>query len=331
MLEIIAEIGVNHDGDLEKAIRLTDAALSAGATAVKLQYFKSDELAYKDPPKTNYQQINEISNRSHREMLSSLEFDIRSHDTIKRHAHTIGLKFGTTIYSHHDVQKFNRFDLDFVKVASMDIVDHQLLSGCNSLGVPVIVSTGASTIQEVYDAARLIDYDKLCLMQCVSNYPASVEAQNLGVIATYKNISSRVGFSDHTITNLSAQLAIALGATVIEKHITLDKTSDGPDHSTSLAPAEFQDFTRSLSQAQQMIGSPLKNLQPEERNMRQVSRKSLYWSRDIEPGSYITEDDLFQSRPGDGLYSSHLAEIVGKISASDLKAGYLAKLGDVCG
>ena len=211
----------------------------------------------------------------------------------------------------------------------MDIIDHQLLRNCEKLKIPVIVSTGAATIQEVYDAAAIIPSESLCLMQCVSNYPASLEAQNLSVISTYKNIAAKVGYSDHTKTNLSAQIAIALGASVIEKHITLDKTSDGPDHSTSLTPEEFKEFTQSIRQVQNMMGNPLKKVQSEEENMRKVSRKSLYWSRDIEAGRFIGIDDFIQSRPGDGIYSSQIPDLIGKKARTDLKAGSLVNILDI--
>lgn len=320
---IIAEIGVNHNGSLEQAKELIDAAKNSGADAVKFQYFKARDLARGNPKKVSYQQRNEGEERSHFQMLKALEFDLEKHRKMCDYSHTRGILFGTTIYNSEDCDILEDLELDFIKVASADIVDHDILNNVANKSWFIILSTGAASFEEVMEASKVLKNNLFCMMQCTSNYPASHASLNINVLDSYRSFCTLIGYSDHSPDTLASQLALAKGSSYFEKHLTLDKSLAGPDHIASLDPEEFKQYVEAISHAANILGKSKKDVQPEEMDMRTTSRKSLHFSRNLCKGEKLKRGDMFLSRPGHGMYAKDIKDILGRELLYDVKEGSL--------
>lgn len=328
---IIAEIGVNHNGSISLAKRLIDVALQAGADAVKFQTFVPEILSSALTPKTKYQIKNDGADSSHLEMLSNLTL---SEDEFKElYSYTVanGLKFISTPYDIDSAEFLNNtLDVDYFKIASADIVDIPLLEYVASTRKSIILSTGMATLGEIEKAFLILKPlvgSQLSLLHCVSNYPCSDQSLNLNVIPTLRcAFNVPVGFSDHSVDGIAAISSVALGASIIEKHITLSKEMVGPDHSCSMEPDEFTSYVASLRRAYSMLGSPVKSVQSEEKDMRSVSRKSLHASRDIEVGELLSDHDFYLTRPGTGLHYEYLECLIGKYSRKAFRKGEMITL-----
>ena len=323
---IIAEIGVNHNGDLDQAKLLIDAAKASGASAVKFQYFKAHDLARANPEKVTYQKKNEGENRSHYEMLKALEFDLDHHNEACKYSHENNMLFGTTIYNSNDCESLAEIDLDFIKVASADIIDHDIIKSIAQKDWFIILSTGASTIEEVTEASIILKDKLFCMMQCTSNYPASYSALNINVLESYRTFCSLIGYSDHSPDSLASQLALAKGACYFEKHLTLNKQLAGPDHIASLDPQDFKKYVDDIYHAADILGKSNKDVQPEEVDMRSTSRKSLHFSRNLRKGEKLKKTDIYLSRPGYGIYAKNTEDLLGKELVSDVTEGSLVSM-----
>ena len=313
---IIAEIGVNHDGSLQKAMRLIDEAVSCGADAVKFQNFNTDKLIVPNTSKVAYQHRGSEQMETQDSMLRRLELSEPNFVEIIKYCKSIGIDFISTPYDEQSVVFLNKNGVKTFKIASADIVDHRLLKKIAELGSKVIMSTGMATLQEIDAAVSLLkSYDcEVTILHCTSNYPCSDQSVNLRVISTLQqHYQYEIGFSDHTTDSTASIIAMVLGATIFEKHFTLDKNSPGPDHAASADPVEFEYYCRSLRRGSILLGNGKKIVFPEEQEMRSKARKSIRYSRDFEPGHKITEDDLVCLRPGDGMYPSEEEKILGKI------------------
>ena len=305
---VIAEAGVNHNGSIDQAFRLVDAALQAGADAVKFQSFSADRLVREKTALVPYQVG---SAADHYQLLKGLELSEESQERIASYCRSAGIEFMSTPYSVYDARFLVSLGVSKIKVASADIVDLQLHEYLSETNMVVIASTGMAATSEV---ERLVAYyqsrgalSNLWLLQCVSNYPAKTENQNLLVLNSYRElVKERIGFSDHTSNNVCSIAAVALGARMIEKHLTLDKTLPGPDHAASLEPRDFELFVSDLRQASAALGQATKNPVEEELDMRNISRKGLYAAKDIDKGQFIHADQLEHLRPGLGQDSWEL-------------------------
>jgi N,N'-diacetyllegionaminate synthase len=325
---IIAEIGVNHNGDLSLAKEMIDAAKSAGADAVKFQTFKAENLVSKGTPKVKYQQNTTSPDETHYEMIKKLELSRQNHHFIKEYCDQLGIEFLSTPYDSESARFLNEeLGVRLIKTASADLIDHLLHEYIASSGKPSIVSVGMATLDEIAKNISIYKnsgHEDLILLHCVSNYPCSDQSLNLRVMDTLREtFDFPVGYSDHSFGNEAAALSIAFGAKVIEKHFTLDKSLPGPDHLASSTPEEFKLLVKSVRRAEVMLGSPVKECQEEEKQMANVSRKSLFLSRDCKSGHTIKKEDLLLLRPGTGISPLQLNNVLGSTLSCDLAKGTL--------
>lgn len=326
---IIAELGVNHDGSVERALELTDAAADAGADAVKLQLFTADLLMSKTAKLAAYQQA--AGETDPLEMLRRLEMSIQDMAKVVQRAHERGIHAIVTVFSVDLVPIAETLAWDAYKTASPDIVHAPLLEAISATGKPVIVSTGAASMDEVKQAVSWFSSWKrlpsLALLQCVSSYPAPREHAELGGIAALARIfRGPVGYSDHTPDISTGALAVVRGATILEKHMTYSRSAAGPDHRASLEPAQFKQY---VEHAHRAVGQDVrkgsgggveKRVLPIEQDVRTVSRQSLVAVRDLPAGHVLTAADVTFKRPGTGYWPSELPSVLGKTLVESVAA-----------
>lgn len=318
MINIIAEIGVNHDGSIDKAIELADAAISAGADTLKTQMFKSSTLATKEARLAKYQLEQLGREEAQGQMLKRLEFDLAMHRTLRDYCRLKGLSFLSSPFDITDIQRLMDLDITTFKIPSGELVNIPYLRVISNVAKKVILSTGMSTLEEIERALRILTSNGLSclditLLQCVSDYPAAREDMNIRVIETYKQaFGTPVGLSDHSDSLLAASVAVALGATCVEKHLTLNKSGCGPDHAASLEPREFGVMVDMIRETEQLLGVPSKVVVPaEERNLLAV-RKSIVAKRMISKGEIFSDENLTAKRPGDGVSVARWDEVLGR-------------------
>lgn len=315
---IIAEIGVNHDGQVARALELTDAAADAGADAVKLQYFETDRLMSKAAKLAAYQksagETDPIS------MLRRLELTLDEMAQVVERAHARGIHAIVTVFSTELVEPAETLPWDAYKTASPDIVNRPLLEALAATGKPMIVSTGASTLDEVVRAVGWLDSarDRLALLQCVSSYPAP-QAELGGITAIRNATGLPVGYSDHTEQVETGADAVGAGALLLERHLTHNRHAPGPDHAASLEPDAFAAYTRAARNADRTAASGSKRVLDCERDVRTVSRQSVVSVGPIAAGTTITREHLTIKRPGTGILAYRLDEVVGRVAARDIE------------
>lgn len=328
---IIAEIGVNHAGSVELAKKMIDAAKESGADAVKFQTFTAEKLVSLETPKVKYQESTTKKSESHYQMIKSLEFSYDDHIPVLDYCRKLDIEFISTPYDVESAEFLVSIGVSVFKTASADIVDLSLHKFIAEHASQAIVSTGMATLGEIEKVVEIYRRQdcKLTLLHCVSNYPCAVESLNLRVIKTLESaFSCDVGYSDHAVGCLPAVSAVSLGATIVEKHFTLDKNMVGPDHKASSDPAEFKELVDAVRNTEIALGSSLKSVQAEEMQMRQVSRKSLFVKDNIEKGEILTSDMFTLKRPGTGIYESELTNILGSKATREIFSGEMLKLGD---
>lgn len=330
---LIAEIGVNHNGDMQLAKKMIDAAKSSGADAVKFQTFTASKLVSEGTPKVEYQKNTTSPSESHYEMIRRLELSLDSHLELKDYCDQVGIDFLSTPYDVESAKFLDKLGVKFFKTASADLVDFQLHQFIASTGKPAIIATGMATLDEVERVVRLYieaGNSNVILLHCVSNYPCSDSSINLLAIKAIADaFSLPVGFSDHSVGNVAAVLSIALGAKVIEKHFTLDKNLPGPDHLASSTPDEFYELATSVRRAEKILGKSQKSCQEEEKQMARVSRKSIILGQAMRAGDVLSEGNLVLKRPGTGIDPFKLPQIYGKKIRIDCGAGHLLSWSDI--
>ena len=324
---VIAEAGVNHNGDLEIATKLIDAAANAGADAVKFQTFKAESLVSANAPMAEYQRANVPGASNQFEMLQRLELDAKAHNILLAHCRKRNIEFLSTPFDDASVDLLVELGVRAIKVSSGDLTNHLLLEHIAGKRLPVILSTGMATVEEIERATlvfqRTRDAD-LAILHCVSAYPAAESDANLLVIPMLKErFGFPVGWSDHTRGDVTAIVAVGLGAAIIEKHITLDNSLQGPDHKASMEPAAFADYVRDLRIATASLGSGLKQPTAAEKEMALMARRSLAAARHINAGEKLTRDMLCAIRPGTGLPPYALDRMLGKRALVDIKCNVL--------
>lgn len=318
---VIAEIGVNHDGEVSRALELTDAAADAGADAVKLQLFETDRLMSSAAKLAVYQK--NAGETDPLAMLRRLELSIEEMAQVVDRAHKRGIHAIVTVFSVELVEVAQRLDWDAYKSASPDIINKPLLEAMAATGKPLIVSTGASELGEVVRAADWLqgNKDRLAFLQCVSSYPAPEAALGgIGAIAHATGLPT--GYSDHTADIDTASIAMHAGACMFEKHITYDRTAAGPDHAASLEPFAMAGYV-ATAKAGVCIDPPAggeKQVLDCERDVREVSRQSIVTAQELRAGDVVARKMLTIKRPGTGLAPFRLDEIVGRRIARDVEA-----------
>ena len=320
---IIAEAGVNHNGDVGLAHRMIDAAIEAGADAVKFQTFKTEQVVTKDAEKAEYQKKTTGPKGSLYEILKKLELSKEAHHELKNHADQQGIIFLSTPYDSDSVDFLVKLTVPALKVSSADITNHPLLSHIATQNIPIILSTGMSSLEEVEEAVEVIANSgnkQIILLHCNFNYPARVEDINLRAMDTLKQaFGFPVGYSDHTMGVEVSLAAVALGAVVIEKHFTLDRNLPGPDHLASLEPAELKDLVSKIRNVESALGTTTKQPTGEEIQNRKISRRSLVAALDIPQGTVINPDMLAAKRPGTGLSPKYAKDLVGRKATVTIK------------
>lgn len=313
---VIAEAGVNHNGDLDLALRLVDAAADAGADAVKFQTFRTDAFVSRGAPKALYQQETTGADESQLEMLRRLELTEAQHRVLQAHARARGLVFLSTPFDDASADLLDALGVPAFKVPSGEIVNVPFLKTLAAKGRPMIVSTGMSTLAEVTRAVETIagaGGPPVVLLHCVSAYPAPAAETNLRAMDSLRAaFGCPVGLSDHTVGTAVAIAAVARGAAMIEKHVTLDRTLPGPDHRASLEPSELRELMQSIRLVESALGDGDKRPMPCEVNTRDVARKSVVAARAIKAGEVITEDAIALKRPGTGISPADLPRVLGR-------------------
>ena len=328
---IIAEIGVNHNGSVDLAKQLINEAKECDADAVKFQTFRAESLVSPNTLKVAYQRETTSEAESHYEMIRKLELGYKEHEILFDYCRKSNIDFISTPYDIKSAKFLNELGVSTYKTASADIVDlplHEYLAATNK---NVIIATGMATLGEVDEALSLYeDKTNIALLHCVSNYPCSKESLNLRAMTTLKNtFNVQVGFSDHSIGPHAASLAVALGASIVERHFTLDKTLPGPDHKASSTPAEFRDYINYIRAAETALGSSRKQCQEEEAQMASVSRKSIVLRHGLKEGHVMTKDDLTLKRPGTGLYAREMKNILNRRVRTDLAKDHILSYFDL--
>ena len=324
---IIAEAGVNHNGSIDLAKKLVDAAKEAGADAVKFQTFKTKNLVTKNAKKAEYQ-IKNSGKESQYEMIKKLELSDDEFREIAEYAESKGIIFLSSPFDTKSVDLLDEIDIPAFKIASGEITNFPLLKHIAKKQKPVILSTGMSTLGEVEEALNLIEKynDDIILMHCLTNYPAKKEDANLNVIKTLEHAFKKpVGFSDHTSGIEMSVAAVALGSCVIEKHFTIDKNLPGPDHKASLEPQELSQMVKAIRNVEKGLGNGVKKPTDDEIKIKRLVRKSIVAKEDIPQGSVITEEMICIKRPGTGIEPKYLDKLLGKELVKDAKKDTLLK------
>jgi N,N'-diacetyllegionaminate synthase len=319
---VIAEAGVNHNGDLALAKRLIDVAAEAGADSVKFQTFKAEESVTAQAPLAAYQKRNDASAKSFLQMLKKLELPEGAFAELARYAERKGLLCFSKPAWPGAVDELEAAGVPLYKIGSGDVTYHSLLRRVAATRKPVILSTGMATIEEIEEAVgvlRAAGTTELALLHCVTNYPVAFEHANLKAIETLRSsFDCPVGYSDHTLSTEAAVASVALGATILEKHFTVDRGMPGPDHKASLEPAELASMIRQIRNVEKALGHGRKVLAECERENAAVVRKSLVAARDISRGELLRDQDLAVKRPGTGLPDKMRASFVGRRAARDV-------------
>lgn len=324
---IIAEAGVNHNGDPELAAQLIDAAAAAGADAVKFQTFSADRLAVTDAPKAEYQKASGDIGETQWQMLKRLELPEMAWAGLREYCTAQGVRFLSSPFDEESADFLATLGVDAIKIPSGELTNLAFLRHVASFGQPLIVSTGMADLAETdqaVDAIREAGNPPLALLHCVSAYPAPAEACNLRALETLRaRFNIPIGWSDHTLGNEVALAAVALGACIVEKHFTLDCALPGPDHAASLDPRGFTELVTAIRKVESALGSAEKCPAPVERDTAAVARKSLVAACDLTAGETLSADAVATRRPGTGIAPSDRDSLVGRRLKTDVAAGTL--------
>ena len=328
---VIAEIGVNHNGSIELAQQMIDEAHRLGADAVKFQTFRATALASPDTPKVEYQE-RDSSSSSHLEMLTKLELSHEDHRVLAAYCAIRDIEFMSTPYGIDDVLLLEELGVRRFKTASADIVDLPLHAAIAATGLPVLISTGMASMVEIQAAIDMYPdpSSAITLLHTVSKYPTPESEANVARMTTLMStFSLPVGYSDHTESWAAAAAATALGAQVIERHFTLNRMWEGPDHKASADPESFSEMMDAIRKISLAMGSGEDIVQPEESHMALVSRKSLHWAHDVPEGHVVSEGDLMLRRPGTGLRWESRDQVIGRSTRRAIPSGFLVRNDDV--
>ena len=322
---IIAEAGVNHNGDIEQAKKLIDVATYAEADYVKFQTFKAGNLVSRYTDKAEYQKEATDSDESHYEMIKKLEINREMHLRLIEYCNLVGVKFLSTPFDLDSIDLLVELKMDKLKIPSGEITNLPYLRHIGSRGKELILSTGMSTLKEIYDALNVLiesglKKDELTILHCNTEYPTPMSDVNLSAMLTIKDeLDVKVGYSDHTLGIEVPIAAVALGATVIEKHFTLDRNMPGPDHAASLEPKELKNMISAIRNIEKSLGSRVKTPSNSEMKNIPIARKSIVANMPIKKGEIFSIENLAVKRPGTGISPMRWDEIVGMIADRDYK------------
>jgi N,N'-diacetyllegionaminate synthase len=326
---IIAEAGVNHNGDLDLARRLVDVAAEAGADLVKFQTFSAERLATAQAAKADYQRQNTAAAESQHAMLRRLELDAAAHEMLIEHCRSRGIGFFSTGFDVESVDLLARLGQRRFKIPSGEITNLPLLRHIGAFGLPLILSTGMATLEEVAAALKALEQagtprSLVTVLHCTTEYPAPMSDVNLrAMLAMRDAFGVSIGYSDHTNGIEVAIAAVALGATIIEKHFTTDRNLPGPDHKASLEPGELRAMVAAIRNIEVALGDGVKKPSPSEVKNRPIARKSLVAAVPIRAGEVLSTANLAVKRPGTGLSPMLWDEVLGRTARRDYAADEL--------
>lgn len=326
---IIAEAGVNHNGDIEMAKQLIDKAVEAGADIVKFQTAKLESLVSKDANMAEYQKRNIGKEESQKEMLAKLLLDFEEFKTLSDYCTHKGIEFLSTPFDIESIHFLDEY-VNVWKVPSGEITNYPYLCEIGKTEKKVILSTGMADMCEIENAIETLKVNgtkEIVLLQCTTEYPAPIESVNLRVMDTLKNVfNCEVGYSDHTDGIEASLAAVALGATVIEKHFTLDKNLPGPDHKASASPEELKALVEGIRKVELALGIAEKKPSQIELKNRDAARKSIVAKRSIKKGELFSEDNITTKRPGVGISPMKWNSVIGKEAKKDFKEDELIEI-----
>lgn len=318
---IIAEAGVNHNGNVETAVKLIDAACEAGVDAVKFQAFKSEDIILKNIDKAPYQKKTTDASQSQFEMLKKLELTNDNNKYLKDYCEKKGITFLSTPFEKNSLDELAELDLPAIKIAATDLTNIQYLKQVAALGKPMILSAGMCYLAEVRKALEAIyPINKdVVLLQCTANYPIEDEEANLNIIDTFnKEFDILVGYSDHSKGVGASPFAVAKGARVVEKHFTLDRNAEGPDHKASVTPEELKQLVQDVRRVEKYLGTSIKAPTFAEQFTRRSLQKCFVAAEEIKKGDVFTEENIVAKRTnGVGISALYYEELLGKTAVRD--------------
>jgi N,N'-diacetyllegionaminate synthase len=329
---IIAEAGVNHNGSIELAKKLIDVAVEAGADAVKFQTFKADKLVSKLAQKADYQKQTTSTNETQYEMIKKLELDENAHRVLISYCKDMGIMFLSTPFDHDSIDLLNSFEMPIFKIPSGEITNLPYLRHIGGLGKEVILSSGMANLDEVQDALEVLikagtSKEKITVLHATTEYPCPIDEVNLRAMHTINTaFGVKVGYSDHTKGIEVPIAAVALGASVIEKHFTLDRLMVGPDHKASIEPNELKLMVQSIRHVELALGDGIKQATKSELKNMAVTRKSIVASRDIKAGELLSYESITVKRPGTGISPMEWDRVLDTAAKQDFLADELIEL-----
>jgi len=321
---IIAEAGVNHNGSLVLAKKMIDVAVEAGADAVKFQTFKAEKVVSKYAPKAEYQKKTTTADESQLEMIKKLELDAATHCVLLDYCKKKNIRFLSTPFDLESIDLLNELGLDIFKIPSGEITNLPYLRKIGALEKEIILSTGMADLGEIEDVLDVLTgagtkLKDITVLHCNTEYPTPIEDVNLRAMLTIKAAfpGIQVGYSDHTLGIEITIAAVAMGATIIEKHFTLDKNMEGPDHKASVEPNELKTMVCAIRNIEKALGNGIKKPSPSELKNIPITRKSIVAARNISKGELFTEENLTVKRPGTGISPMRWDEILGQVAQKD--------------
>jgi len=331
---VIAEAGVNHNGDMALALALCDAAQQAGADAVKFQTFRAQDLVVPGAPTAQYQ-ARQTGAQDQFQLLQALELNREQHQRIQAHCRAIGIEFFSTPFSLDALQMLLSLGVGRVKLSSGELTHRALIEAAAASRLPLLVSTGMASLDEVREALDWIrpyraDLRQVTVLHCTSAYPAPDASLNLRALLTLaQELGVAVGYSDHSLGLEAACAAVALGAVVIEKHLTLDCSLPGPDHQASLEPPAFAQMVQAIRRVSAMLGDGVKQPTPQEQDTARVARRSIVAAVDIAAGTLLRAELLAFRRPATGMAPRDMARVLGQCTRQALTAGQVLQWDDL--
>lgn len=318
MTFIIAEIGVNHNGSIELAKRMVDEIVLCGCDCAKFQTFKSENLVNNEAKMAKYQKENLKNNLTQLEMLKKLELNKEDFIELKKYCEIKNIMFLSTPFDLESCDFLNSLGMEIFKIPSGEITNLPYLRKINSFKKDVILSTGMANLKEIREALKILKDCKVSILHCTTQYPTPYEDVNLKAIETLKKeFNLPVGYSDHTQGIEVPIAAVTMGAEIIEKHFTLDKNMEGPDHKASLEPEELAQMVISIRNIEKALGDGVKQPKKSEISNIEIARKSIVAKCDIKKGEIFSENNLTTKRPGSGISPMKWDEIIGKIATKD--------------
>ncbi len=317
---IIAEAGVNHNGSIELAKKLIDIAAEAGADFVKFQTFKAETLVTQTADKAEYQKGITNTGESQFEMIKKLELDRKTHEELIDYCKQIDIQFLSTAFDNDSIDLLDELNIPLFKIPSGEITNLPYLRHIGKMGKPIIMSTGMSTLDEVYNALNILiesgaEKEQITILHCNTEYPTPMEDVNLKAMLTIKDeLGVKIGYSDHTLGIEVPIAAVAMGATVIEKHFTLGRNMPGPDHAASLEPNELREMVTIIRNIEKAMGDGIKKPSPSEIKNIPIARKSIVAKKPIKKDQLFSEENLTVKRPGTGISPMEWDAVIGKKS-----------------